>query len=155
MSLQSSGQALARFLADPARGGVYRLEAARADALGPTQELDWCPLPTPSRWTREGLLDALAVSLAFPAHFGRNWDAAWDCLTELAWEPGQARVLLVPTAPADATAMVTFVELMNDAGAHWASRGQTLATLVVWQGPPPVWLEGVPRLPEAATAMPP
>lgn len=33
--------------------------------------------------TRDGLFDVLAAALALPGHFGRNWDALADCLTDL------------------------------------------------------------------------
>ena len=31
--------------------------------------------------------DVIRDSLEFPAHYGRNWDALWDCLHEIAGEP--------------------------------------------------------------------
>lgn len=34
--------------------------------------------------TREQLHDALARQLSFPAYYGRNLDALFDCLTDLA-----------------------------------------------------------------------
>lgn len=33
--------------------------------------------------SREQLHDTLAQQLAFPAHYGRNLDALYDCLTDL------------------------------------------------------------------------
>ncbi|MFO8045320.1 MAG: barstar family protein [Halomonas sp.] len=162
MTLRSSGEALARFLADPCHGGVYRLTSSQAQVLGPPEGLCWHCLPVPRRWNRETLLDALAASLAFPAHFGRNWDAAWDCLTELDWQACGGRVILVPAAPADGAAMATFLALMNDACAHWADWGKTLAVLLVetgdgvWHdggndnGKMPAWLAAVPHLPPTA-----
>ncbi|MGJ7458710.1 barstar family protein [Halomonas sp. MA07-2] len=152
MTSPSSSQALARFLADPAHGGLYRLAASMARGLGDAEGLGWHRLPVPPRWNREALLDALAESLTFPAYFGRNWDAAWDCLTELGWQAGRVRVILVPAAPVDGAAMATFLELMGDACDHWASRGQTLTVLLVEpeDGEAPEWLAAVPPLPEAA-----
>ncbi|WP_416137361.1 barstar family protein [Halomonas sp. HK25] len=156
MTPRPASEALARFLAEPAHGGVYRLKASRAAGFGEAEGLHWHRLPVPHRWTREALLDALAASLAFPDYFGRNWDAAWDCLTELGWESGRAQVILLPEAPADGAAMAIFLALMSDACDHWAARGQTLAVLLVEdnerrtdvEGPP--WLAAVPHLPEAA-----
>lgn len=162
MTPHSSSQALASFLADPAHGGVYRLTASRAEGFIEADGLDWHCLPVPHRWTRETLLDALAVSLAFPDYFGRNWDAAWDCLTELGWETGRAQVILLPAAPADDTAMAIFVDLMREACDHWAVRGKTLAVLLVEEGSDaraeaedisadnevPAWLTALPHLPE-------
>ena len=31
--------------------------------------------------------DVIRDSLEFPAYYGRNWDALWDCLYEIAGEP--------------------------------------------------------------------
>ena len=29
--------------------------------------------------------DAIRRAFGFPAHYGENWDAMWDCLTDLFW----------------------------------------------------------------------
>ena len=34
-------------------------------------------------FTSADLLDALADALSFPAHYGKNLDALYDCLTEI------------------------------------------------------------------------
>jgi len=39
-------------------------------------------------------LDRCAQALAFPAWFGRNWDALADCLTDLSWLTGLGHVVL-------------------------------------------------------------
>ena len=31
--------------------------------------------------------EVIRDSLEFPAYYGRNWDACWDCLCEIAGEP--------------------------------------------------------------------
>ncbi|MBR6709617.1 MAG: barstar family protein [Clostridia bacterium] len=33
--------------------------------------------------TKAELHDAIKTTFAFPAHYGANWDACWDCLGEL------------------------------------------------------------------------
>lgn len=35
--------------------------------------------------TKRGLLEALASLLAFPAYFGFNWDALFDCFRDFSW----------------------------------------------------------------------
>lgn len=160
MSGQPWGEALARYLGDPAHAGVYRLEPSRAAALADlmveTTGLDWHRLGPAPRWSREALLDGLAESLGFPDYFGRNWDAAWDCLTELRWEARRARVVVVPAAPWDAAALVAFTALMQDAAEHWAARGQALVTLVVAGEAEGEALEalGLPTLPRETSAGP-
>lgn len=32
--------------------------------------------------------DAIRRAFGFPAHYGENWVAMWDCLTGLFWVPG-------------------------------------------------------------------
>ncbi|MEU3275131.1 barstar family protein [Saccharomonospora sp. NPDC006951] len=41
-----------------------------------------------------GTLDAIASALSFPEYFGRNLDALYDCLTDLAWLPPGEHVLI-------------------------------------------------------------
>lgn len=39
-------------------------------------------------------MDAIAATLSFPTYFGRNLDALYDCLTDLAWLPCGEHVLI-------------------------------------------------------------
>jgi RNAse (barnase) inhibitor barstar len=75
--------------------------------------------------TKRALLDEIARVLAFPAHFGRTWDALEDCLTDLEWLPAPGYRLVIPAAdrllarrPAD---YATFVALLEDVGRAWAT----------------------------------
>jgi hypothetical protein len=75
--------------------------------------------------TKSALLDEMARVLAFPAHFGRSWDALEDCLTDLAWLPGAGYRLVVSAADRllarDAAGYATFVALLEDVGRAWAT----------------------------------
>src|SRR5437660_10044025 len=42
--------------------------------------------------TTATLFDEFAAALQFPCYFGENWDAFDECLTDLAWLPGEAYV---------------------------------------------------------------
>ena len=42
-----------------------------------------------------GFFQELARALRFPDYFGRNWDAVYDCLTDLNWLPATGYVLVV------------------------------------------------------------
>ncbi len=45
--------------------------------------------------TSSELFDEWAAALEFPDYFGRNWDAFDECVTNLAWLPGNACGVLV------------------------------------------------------------
>src|SRR5262245_29338699 len=50
----------------------------------------------PGRLSRkQDLLRALAAGLKFPDYFGYNWDALEECLSDLSWLGGQARVVIL------------------------------------------------------------
>jgi len=75
--------------------------------------------------TKTAVMTELARLLEFPSYFGNNWDALYDCLTDLAWLPAAGYVIVVTDAhqllvrrEADFT---TFVDVMNDVGKHWAT----------------------------------
>jgi len=44
--------------------------------------------------SRAGFFTEIARKLAFPDYFGRNWDAVYDCLTDLNWLPAEGYVLV-------------------------------------------------------------
>jgi hypothetical protein len=48
--------------------------------------------------TKAALLDESAAVLQFPPTFGDNWDAYFDCLTDLEWPPAEAYGLWVTNA---------------------------------------------------------
>jgi|YNPBryantNP2012_1023418.scaffolds.fasta_scaffold00146_2 hypothetical protein len=78
---------------------VYRLTqpilaneiAARADRCG------WRFARLEGRQIRSkaAFLEACSRALAFPAYFGRNWDALADCLRDLSWAPAAAGHLVL------------------------------------------------------------
>jgi hypothetical protein len=74
------------------------------------------------------LLERTATALRFPAWFGHNWDAWFDCLTDLGWlanAPGYVVLLrhargLRHAAP---EALDTALAIAEDAARVWAGRG--------------------------------
>jgi hypothetical protein len=88
---------------------------------------------------KAGLLERLARSLAFPAWFGGNWDAWFDCLTDLGWQapaPGYVLVLrhalgMHRTAP---ETLDTALAIVEDAARVWADRGVTLRAFIDLDG---------------------
>jgi len=42
--------------------------------------------------------DELAAAVQFPYYFGENWDAVWDCITDLNWVRGSSFLLIFDSA---------------------------------------------------------
>ncbi len=92
---------------------------------------------------KEALLDALATALDFPPHFGRNWDALYDLLTEGAWvRPHGHGVLVHPELPElPEPDLATYLQLLADASEAAHGAGWRLTVVV-----PPTELPSGARL---------
>jgi RNAse (barnase) inhibitor barstar len=75
--------------------------------------------------TKAALLGEFARALAFPPHFGRNWDALEDCLTDLEWLPAAGHVIVVTHADqvlaGSPGEYATFIAILETAGREWAT----------------------------------
>jgi RNAse (barnase) inhibitor barstar len=69
------------------------------------------------------LLRELAKAFAFPSHFGHNWDALIDCLSDLSWLPAKGYVIVLTSADAfkaaDSRAHETLLEVAEDVSERW------------------------------------
>jgi len=78
--------------------------------------------------TRQQVLAIIATSFHFPRHFGKNFDALEDCLTDLTCKAGQQPGFLVvleqlPNTPKfDKEARETLLDVFRDAADFWADR---------------------------------
>ena len=76
---------------------------------------------------KASFLERTAEALAFPAWFGQNWDAFFDCVADLSWRPARGYVLLLENAETmrrDAPeALDTALAILGDAASAWESRG--------------------------------
>ena len=83
---------------------------------------------------KETFLTRVAEALEFPDWFGRNWDAFFDCLTDLSWLPASGHVLvLLNTAEMRRDAPEAFdsaKSIMQEAAGIWAKRGQTFRVII-------------------------
>lgn len=84
---------------------------------------------------KAGLLERAARAMGFPDWFGANWDAWFDCLTDLSWHPpGPGYVLLVRHTlrlrQAAPEALDTALAIVEDAARVWAGRGVILRAFV-------------------------
>lgn len=81
------------------------------------------------------LLERTAAALNFPTWFGHNWDAWFDCLTDLAWiarTPGYVLLLrhareLQRSAP---EVLDTALAIAEDVARVWKGRGVSFAVYV-------------------------
>jgi hypothetical protein len=74
--------------------------------------------------TKAALLDETAAALQFPAHFGDNWDAYKDCLTDLEWLPAEAYALWISNATQlldkePAEQFHTVLQIWDNAAQEW------------------------------------
>ena len=78
--------------------------------------------------TKQQVLGKIAVSFGFPKHFGKNFDALYDCLTDLVHkagaQPGFVVVLeqLPNTQKFDKEARETLLDVFRDAADFWAEK---------------------------------
>ena len=81
-----------------------------------------------SAQTKQEVLEAIATSFTFPAHFGKNLDALFDCMTDLVHkagpQPGFVVVLeQLPDNPRfDREAREQLLDVFRDATDFWAER---------------------------------
>ena len=78
--------------------------------------------------TKQDVLDRIAESFLFPAHFGKNLDALYDCMTDLVHkagaQPGFVVVLdqLADNPRFDREAREQLLDVFRDAADFWAER---------------------------------
>lgn len=78
--------------------------------------------------TKQQVLASIAQAFQFPRHFGKNFDALSDCLTDLPYKAGpQPGFLIVleqlPNTPKfDREARETLLDVFRDAADFWAER---------------------------------
>lgn len=76
-------------------------------------------VPAGVRDTKD-LLRAVANALCFPAYFGENWNALFDCLRDFHWTDKRSIVLVhedVPQIPAND--LKVYLEILRDAVSDW------------------------------------
>jgi hypothetical protein len=84
---------------------------------------------------KAGLLERTAGALAFPDWFGQNWDAWFDCLVDLGWQPRAQGYVIVLRRVAELRAALpealdTALSILGDAAKVWSERGVELRVFV-------------------------
>lgn len=78
--------------------------------------------------TKQQVLSIIASAFHFPKHFGKNFDALGDCLTDLAYKAGPQPGFLVVieqlpnTSKFDKEARETLLDVFRDAADFWAEK---------------------------------
>ncbi len=105
---------------------AYRVEDLAQAAVGADQHFLYANLINAQ--SKQEVLDTIAEAFLFPAHFGKNMDALFDCMTDLVHkagvQPGFVLVLeqLPDNARFDREAREQLLEVFRDAADFWAER---------------------------------
>jgi RNAse (barnase) inhibitor barstar len=134
--------------------GVYLIDASErerilgGDAFPPgyfTAVLDGA-----AAGSRAGFFTEIARELRFPDYFGHNWDAVYDCLTDMSWLPADGYVIVVDGFDHLATAAPDQWEIglkvLREACAFWRPLSRPMFALLY--GPNEA-APAVPSLPAA------
>lgn len=104
------------------RNGVYYLPAEQRSQLEALARASQCePLNVDlARYSSaSGALKKMGDTLHFPAWYGANFDALFDCLTDPDWFGGQGRVILLTgthrLATTQAEAFATLLDVLQSA----------------------------------------
>jgi RNAse (barnase) inhibitor barstar len=77
---------------------------------------------------KQDVLSMIASSFGFPHHFGHNFDALYDCLTDLVHKAGQQNgfVIVIEHLPNtehfDKELRETLLDVFRDAADYWAKK---------------------------------
>jgi len=108
--------------------------AAALVALAASLGLDAIRIDLAGCQDKAGFLGRIAAALGFPAWFGDNWDALYDCLADLSWRPGKGWVLILENVHdlrhAAPDVLDTALAIMGDAAVAWHERGLPLRVFV-------------------------
>lgn len=105
---------------------AYRVEDLMAAAAEAGQHFLYANVS--SAQSKQEVLEGIAEAFTFPAHFGRNLDALYDCMTDLVHKAGSQPGFVVvleqlPDNPRfDREAREQLLDVFRDAADFWAER---------------------------------
>jgi RNAse (barnase) inhibitor barstar len=95
---------------------------------------------------KEQFLNHAAVAMNFPSHFGQNWDAFYDCLTDMDGVEADGYAIYFDHTDAFAkhheSQLETVIELFQDAVDFWKAEGKSMLVLLSGNDAP----EGIKKL---------
>ena len=105
---------------------AYRVEDLMQAAQAVDQHFLYANLSAAQ--SKQEVLEAIAEAFLFPAHFGKNFDALYDCMTDLVHKAGAQPGFVVvleqrPDHPRfDREAREQLLDVFRDAADFWAER---------------------------------
>lgn len=126
-----NAQPLQALLVEADQAGTFYLTASDLDGLrSAASDLGFQCVDVDLAGCRDKpeLMKRFADAFGFPAHFGHNWDALADGLSDLDWLPAEGYVLtldnLQAMRTADAADYATLVSVLEGACEEWRDRGR-------------------------------
>ncbi len=118
--------------------GVYWLKAhasvAELAKLARTKSLAFYHLEGKKIEKKDQFLNHAAVAMKFPDHFGKNWDAFYDCLTDMEWVDSNGYAIYFDHTDSFAehheSQLETVIELFQDAVDFWKGEGKSMLVLL-------------------------
>ena len=125
-------------LLEEGRGGVWYLpkplETRSLQALAKKSGFAFFHIDGKNIARKEQLLNHVATALRFPEHFGHNWDALEECLTDLEWVDDEGYVIyydhIDKLLEQHADQFETFLEIVRDAVSSWQDDGEAMVVLL-------------------------
>ena len=105
---------------------AFRVEDLMQAAQGAEQHFLYANLSAAQ--SKQDVLEAIAQSFMFPAHFGKNLDALYDCMTDLVHKSGSQPGFVVvleqlPDNPKfDRESREQLLDVFRDAADYWGER---------------------------------
>jgi len=129
-------------LIESGAGGVFRCHAPLPDAAlqsAARKKMLVVPVRLPAARDKNSFLNATARALRFPAYFGHNWDAFYDCLLDLKHDEGAGTLLVLRDASGFARAepeeFAAAVDTLADAADYWKGENKQLLVVVELEAP--------------------
>jgi RNAse (barnase) inhibitor barstar len=83
---------------------------------------------------KEQFLNHASVAMQFPSHFGKNWDAFYDCLTDLEWIKAENFAIYFDHtdnfAEHHESELETLIEIFQDAVDFWSGEDRGMLVLL-------------------------
>lgn len=121
-------------------GGVFQIPSGNAgiNAVRLPATMQQQVIDTTQIEDKASLLSTVSAAMRFPDHFGHNWDALYDCISEQAEQTAQGLLLIFTDlsqfAQKQPEAFRIAVEVMNDAVTYWEGTGKQLVVLIGLNG---------------------